>query len=182
VDQGPVAGGDAAPVPAGAPADELMGITDPAPSVSRVGVTDVSVEPSPEEEPPAGPTAAGDLGGLTTDPDLTFSMHPKIRDLLATAHPLTSSTTVESLEIVGTAVPLGSYTMLYPTAAHLAPAVDEDVAPPTDPGAGSVTPDPSGGGDAPGGLGGGASPAAVAIATRASEIGSLGPLPNRPDA
>ena len=59
------------------------------------------------------------------------------------------------------------------------PAVDEDVAPATDPGAESVTTDPSGGGDAPGGSGGGAGPAAKAIATKVREIGAL---PHRPDA
>jgi len=179
VDQGPVAGGDAAPVPASAQVDEQMDTTMPAPSVSRIGITEVSVEPSPEEEPQAGPTATGDLGGLMTDPDLTFSVHPGSYHLQAPAPPLTSSATVESYVMVGTPEDLGSATLVESTAVVIMPAVDEDVAPATDPGAESVTTDPSGGGDAPGGSGGGAGPAAKAIATRVREMGSL---PHRPDA
>jgi hypothetical protein len=180
VDQGPVAGGDAAPVPASAHEDDPMGTTVPAPSVSRVGVTEVSVEASPEEEPQAGPTAPDDLGGLVTSPELTYGVHPGFRDLPASAPPLTSSTTVESLELVGLSATMGSYTVLDPTAVAPLPAVDEDVAPTTDPGVASATPDPSGGGNAPDESGDGASAAAKAIAARVITI--LGSIPPRSNA
>ena len=182
VDQGPAAGGDAAPVPASAQPDEQMGMTVPVPSVSRVGVTEVSVEASPEDDPHTGSDVPGALGELLTSSELSYGTHPAFQTLPATAPPLASSTTVESYEFVGTSEELGSVTLLDPTAVASLPAVDEDVAPTTDPGTDSAAADPAGGGNAPDGSGGGAGAVAKAMAARATVILTLGSLPSRSNA
>jgi hypothetical protein len=87
---------------------------------------------------------------------------------------------VESIELVGLSQEVGSYTLMDSAAVAPLPAVDEDVAPTTDPGVASATPDPSGGGNAPDESGDGASAAAKAIAARVITI--LGSIPPRSNA
>ena len=177
VEQTPVAGGNAAPGSAAASSGitNPMDTTVPAPSMSRAGVTEVSIEISPEEPPPEAFAAPQATAPLLTSPDLLpLRVHQAFMDAPGAAPPpvpLVASATVESFAFVEDIGPLESEILVSP----LTSCATADLtagASATDPAASSVAAPTAGGGNAPAADGGGGAVAA-AIAGRVAFIAAI---------